>query len=90
LQRVRAKYQWDSALSAARLIDGAGGLEALISEFLGPAVAWGTCQIGDVILAANRDDTEIVTVLDAHYLLAPEATHLGGLKLSHAVKGWRS
>ena len=89
LEGVRAKYQWSSALEAARAIKDAGRLEAMITEFLGEPVPWGWCTTGDVVLATNRDGGEIVAVMDSHYLLAPEETRLGGLPLHAAIKGWR-
>lgn len=84
----RAKYQWNSKETAYAIISQAGGLEALVVEFLGDPVPWSRLSTGDIVLAIQSDGSEIICVHDGHNLIAPGAVGVISVRLSAAVKGW--
>lgn len=87
--KFQAKYKWTSAMEAARIIDSVGGLEYLVSEFLGQPVPPLLVHQGDIALCRNGDGRDIVAVHDGYKLLAPtEPEGLRSLPLPAILKGW--
>lgn len=88
----RRKYRWADAQEAKAIVAGAGGLGALVDEFLGVAARRPPLLLakGDVVLAHSINGIEVLAVHDGARLIAPAPdVGLDTLPLGNALYGWR-
>jgi hypothetical protein len=86
--KFKARYHWHNEESAQKIIEQAGGLSALVCEFLGPPVSWTLLSTGDVVLAKSEEKI-LLAIHDGHNLLYPGVSGIAALPLSCALHGWR-
>jgi hypothetical protein len=89
MKKVQERYSWSSEVEAYAIIQRVGSLKLLIEEFMGLALPWSKCAVGDPILAIQSGGKEILGVQDGHNLLVPASIGIEGLSLHSAVCGWR-
>ena len=83
---VRGTY--DSAASAARMLEKAGGVFGLAQARLGPRIAATLAQVGDVAMV-QQDGRDVLAVCMGEHALAPGAGGLVWLPMSAAQCAWR-
>lgn len=71
-----------------RRIDKAGGLRALVAEYLGEPIPPRMAAIGDVVIVMNSD-TEMVGICNGVNVMAPGAEGMVALSMDAAVAAWR-
>jgi len=71
-----------------RRIDKAGGLKALVTEFLGAPISPRMASVGDVVLVLNAG-AEVVGVCNGINIMAPGASGVVTLSMDAAVAAWR-
>lgn len=83
--------EWHDELEAEAITEAGGGLENLISLYLGSSVPWGWCAAGDVVLMRLDADGKNLTlaVHDGAQLVAPGPSGLRRVPFMLALKGWR-
>jgi hypothetical protein len=90
-ERIRQDFRYGSALSALRLIQEAGGFEAIVSRYLGAAVPASDLKIGDVVLGRGPGifaDCQMLGICDEELFVAPDSQALVWLPMKLALKGW--
>ena len=79
---------YDSALSAARLINELGGAEALVTRFLGEPIPVLMANVGDVLLL-KQGDWDMLAICNGQTMLAPGEHGLAVHETASALKAWR-
>lgn len=87
---INTNYTYHGALSAARLIQTEGGLEALATRVLGcEPVPWSQVAPGDPILGRAADrDVLLLGVQYTHHFLTMGPGGMVSLPMDFAIKGW--
>lgn len=79
---------YSTALAAARIVDEAGGMEALASAYLGPAVSSRMAGVGDVVLVINAS-REMLGVCNGVNVMAPGELGMVALGMESALAAWK-
>ena len=80
--------QYDSALTAMRVLEAHGGLVGLAGARLGAPIHPALAQPGDIGLVIN-DDRECLAVCSGPMWLAPGASGLVPMPAASAFRAWR-
>lgn len=79
---------YSSALAAQRLIDEAGGLQALASQALGEPVSQLMAGVGDVVLLTN-EGRELLAICNGINAVAPGPDGMVVLDMAAALAAWK-
>jgi hypothetical protein len=79
---------YDSALSAARLLESLGGAEALVTKFLGQPIPVAMANVGDVLLL-KQGDWDMLAICNGQTMLAPGPKGLAVHSTLSALKAWK-
>nr|AER23939.1 hypothetical protein var062 [Variovorax sp. HH01] len=71
-----------------RRIDKAGGLQFMVSEYLGPPISPRMASVGDVVVVKNAG-VELVGVCNGTSVAAPGQHGIVMLSMDAAVAAWR-
>lgn len=85
-------YHYESPVMAVRLVREAGGWEAIIGRYLGPAVPADQIEFGDVVLArANPpfERTALLGICDEDLIILPGSERLEWMPMANALVGWK-
>jgi len=85
---IKERINYNSEESANAAIESAGGLLALVTEFLGKPERAVWAASGDVVLARD-EGREIVGIVIGHSIIVPTKTGLMPLPYGDAVVCWR-
>ena len=77
-----------SASAAQRLVEEAGGLRELCSQFLGEPVSPLMAGVGDVVILIN-EGRELVAICNGVSAIAPGPNSLVALDMSAALAAWK-
>ncbi len=83
---LRARY--DSALTAARLMEDLGGLQSAVTALMGPPCSPVYCTVGDVLLVKN-EGRALLAICNGTSGLAPGPAGLVAVDAQSALAGWR-
>lgn len=89
VNQVVERLNYHSEAEANAVIANAGGLDNIVSEFLGEPIPGAFAAPGDVVLARNGDEKPIITVMVGHHLVGPGPDTVHHLPFSAAMKCWR-
>lgn len=78
---------WTDVRSAARMLRRRGGIEVVVSERLGPAIALARAHRGDIAGVADERFGLLLMVVDGHWLIGPGNTRAPRSAMTHA---WRA
>lgn len=79
---------YNTALTAARLIEAGGGLKALATALLGQPVAPLVAAVGDVVLLHN-EGRELLGICNGINALAPGPAGVVPLEMTDASAAWK-
>ncbi|MCR8961137.1 hypothetical protein M0765_026435 [Variovorax sp. S2] len=79
---------YDSASTAARMIEEGGGLEQLASSFLGQPVPVAMAAVGDIVLVLNAN-RQMLGVCNGTNVLAPGEAGMAVLGMDAALAAWK-
>lgn len=79
---------YSDAISAGRIIDKYGGLEAIAASYLGPEINPILAQPGDIAMLTNQG-RPCLAVSTGFGWVAPGADGVNILPNNHAMKAWR-
>ena len=85
---IASVLPYDSAFTAARMIEEGGGLEQLACFLLGPKVPPLTAAVGDIVLVINAG-REMLGVCNGTNVLAPGEKLLAVLGMESALAAWK-
>ncbi len=88
----RALPRYESPIEAVRLVNAAGGWEAIITKFLGPPSPLAEIEFGDVVLGHADPPLERTTVLgicDDDVIMATGSLGLCFFSMKNAIRGWK-
>jgi hypothetical protein len=86
---ARWRGTYDDALSALRALEREGGMEALWTRALGPAMPPLTAQRGDVVLFDQPDIGETIGVCTGHMIAGPGRDGALFVPMRAGVMAWR-
>lgn len=86
---VRQRFQYKTIRQALKIIKDSGGLELMVSEYLGAPKPWGILPQGSIVLSYTSDlKHEMLTILGPSQLVAPGVRGIRAMPIDFAIKGW--
>lgn len=88
-QQVVDRFNYTDKDGADAIIAAAGGLDKLLSSFLGEPVRGTYAAPGDVVLARDAEDAAFVGVIVGHHVIGPGPDGITILPHGSAILCWK-
>lgn len=85
---VRVRFSYTDEAQARAVLAAAGGLEAMVTSYLGTPVMPSWCGAGSVVLTA-LGERQLLCLHDGTKLVGPDEVGLRRVPMALAVCGWR-
>jgi hypothetical protein len=90
VKAILERFHYTDEASADAILAAGGGLETLVTEFLGESVGRRMAAPGDVVLAKDMEDSYIIGVVVGHGVVAPaKGGGLVSLPYRSILKTWK-